>query len=125
MVLLKKTPQDDKYATYAKKISKDDLLIDFNKKAKDIFNQVRAFSPKPGAFFNIIIGNRRKKIKILKCSIIKEKANAKEIIREGNSSFAIGSSDFFISLITVQVEGKRVMSIEQFLRGAKESITIE
>src|ERR1043166_3047380 len=43
-------PQDESQATYAKKLTKDDGHIDWNKSAVEIERQVRAFDPWPGAF---------------------------------------------------------------------------
>ncbi len=44
-------PQDDERATYAPKLSKEDGLIDWNRPAADIHNQIRAMHPWPGAYF--------------------------------------------------------------------------
>jgi methionyl-tRNA formyltransferase len=44
------TPQDGESATYAAKISKKDARIAWNKGAKDIDRQIRAFTPEPGAW---------------------------------------------------------------------------
>lgn len=44
------TKQDDKNASYARKLRKEDGLIDWNRSACDIFNQVRGLVPWPGAY---------------------------------------------------------------------------
>ncbi len=43
-------PQSNEGVTYAKKISKDDLKIDFYEEALKVKNKIRAYDPKPGAF---------------------------------------------------------------------------
>jgi len=43
------TPQNDDEATYAKKIEKDELYIDWNRGAEEIHNKIRAFDPIPCA----------------------------------------------------------------------------
>ena len=45
-----RTPQDDSLSTYAKKITKEDCLIDFSKDAQTIHNQIRGLSPFPLSF---------------------------------------------------------------------------
>jgi methionyl-tRNA formyltransferase len=57
-------PQGEEGVTYTKKITKDDLLIDWTRSGKDIVNRIRAFSPVPGAY-GFLCGER---IKILKAS---------------------------------------------------------
>lgn len=41
-------PQDHSRATYAPKISKEDLYVDFSKSSTDIRNKIRAYDPTPG-----------------------------------------------------------------------------
>ncbi len=47
-----KIPQDNTLASYAPKLTKEMGLIDFNDKAENIHNKVRALYPWPMAFFN-------------------------------------------------------------------------
>ena len=42
--------QDDSLATFARNILREDEKIDWNKSAREIFNQIRALDPTPGAF---------------------------------------------------------------------------
>jgi len=47
------TPQDESKASYYKKRTPEDGIIDFNKTAREVFNLIRALSkPFPGAFFD-------------------------------------------------------------------------
>ncbi|RAO98948.1 methionyl-tRNA formyltransferase [Petrotoga sp. 9PW.55.5.1] len=46
---LKLTPQNDQEACYAEKLTKGDLIIDFNKSAFEVHNKIRAYDPYPGA----------------------------------------------------------------------------
>jgi methionyl-tRNA formyltransferase len=43
-------PQDEAQVTFARKLSKEDGLIDWTLPAEAIRNQIRGFSPWPGAF---------------------------------------------------------------------------
>ena len=57
---LEPTPQDASRATYAPNLSREDARIDWSSSAEKIRNQVRAFSPKPGAWAEF----RGKEVKI-------------------------------------------------------------
>ena len=43
--------QDDKFATYAKKIAKSEEEINWHNDVIIIYNQIRGLSPKPSAYF--------------------------------------------------------------------------
>ncbi len=45
--------QDESKATYAPKITKEDLIVDFSKPCEFVKNKIRAYDPKPGAFSNL------------------------------------------------------------------------
>ncbi|MDQ7833721.1 MAG: methionyl-tRNA formyltransferase [Desulfovibrionaceae bacterium] len=46
-------PQDESRATYAAKIGKAEAEVRFDRPVMDVHNRIRAFSPKPGAFFHV------------------------------------------------------------------------
>ena len=45
-----RSKQDESQATYAHMLKREDEWIDWNRSAKEIFNQIRALSPVPGAY---------------------------------------------------------------------------
>ena len=102
--------QNEKNITYAKKITSSYAKINFFKNAKEIYNHVRAFNPKPGAW--LVVNNER--IKILECKVTDKKGQVSEIISE---KFLIGCLDKSIQPTLIQREGKKPMVIEEFLRG--------
>ena len=63
--------QDVDEITYAPKITKDDLIIDWNKTAEEIHNRVRALAPFPGARAEILIGEEKRILKIFKVIVMK------------------------------------------------------
>ncbi len=65
---IKKIPQEHSRATYAKPIKKEEGKINWERSARDIFNQVRALKIWPKAFSNF----RDTQLKILDCEIIDE-----------------------------------------------------
>ena len=89
--------------------------INFNENVKNVFNKIRAFSPKPGAWF--LFNNER--IKIISCKKTIEKSIPSKII---NEHFHIGCNDGIIVPIVIQREGKKPMEIKEFLRGFTFSV---
>ena len=57
--------QNETYATYAKKITPELRRINFNNEVNTVYNQIRAFAPKPSAWF--VVNNER--FNIIKCSM--------------------------------------------------------
>jgi methionyl-tRNA formyltransferase len=54
---LKPTPQPESGVTYAKKLSRDEARLDWRLPAERLERQVRAFDPRPGAYF--LVGDER------------------------------------------------------------------
>ena len=107
--------QNEQEATYASKINSKMTQINFNESVKNVFNKIRAFSPKPGAWF--LLNNER--IKIISCKKTIEKSVPSKII---NEHFHIGCNDGIIVPIVIQREGKKPMEIKEFLRGFTFSV---
>jgi methionyl-tRNA formyltransferase len=110
--------QDLKEITYAPKITSNMRKLDFNESTDFILNKVRAFSPKPGAWF--LYANER--IKIISCKVEKGKYATSTII---NKQFHIGCIDGKICPEIIQREGKNQMKLEDFLRGFDFKINTE
>ena len=101
---IEKKPQDHSLATYAAKITPVDEEIHWDKTAEEIHNQIRALSPKPGAFCTITINGEKKRLKILRTYPTEE-------------GFSVPGKTGFLQLLDVQLEGKNPMKAEDFLRG--------
>lgn len=105
--------QDDSLASPAPKITKEICLIDWNKSAKEIHNLVRGLSPHPAAFFNY----NDKVIKIYKTEIVSG-INLKPFqFHQRKTELIIGCGKEALRILEIQQEGKKRMSIEEFLRG--------
>jgi len=106
--------QDESEVTFTRKIEKEDEIISFKDNATNIVNKVRALSLKPGAYFIY----KNIKIKILKASV-KEMGNSIEnkIYEANKSELLIGTRSNLLNVITLQVEGKKVMNYKDFYNG--------
>ena len=59
------TAQAEEGVLYAAKIDKAETRIDFSKPAQDVHNHIRGLSPFPGAWFELQIGGKPERVKVL------------------------------------------------------------
>jgi len=105
--------QNNSYSTPAPKISQETGKIDWNKPAEVIHNIVRGLSPVPCAYFF----HEGKKIKIYKTRVVeKENTSPGKIIQEKKNLYVDCIKDR-LELLELQLEGRKRMSAEEFLRG--------
>lgn len=111
------TPQDHSKATYLTKVQKSDGLIDFSRPATEIERQIRACDPWPSAF--TYLGG--KIFKIWDADVVQSEAEGKiaRAVCVSKKSFMIQTGDGLLKPNIVQLEGKKRMSCEEFLRGCK------
>ena len=104
-------------AIYAIKIAKDDELIVWSSDGLNIFNKIRALSPKPGAYTYF----RKKIIKIFKAEI----ANFVNSLPPGavtnvfKDCFNIACGKGGIKILELQMEGGKRISAKDFINGFK------
>ena len=101
--------------TYASKITSNITKINFYENVTNVFNQIQAFSPKPGAWFFF----QNERIKIISCKKLFNDSKPSSII---NESFHIGCKNGTIVPLIIQREGKKSMEIKDFLRGFQFSV---
>jgi methionyl-tRNA formyltransferase len=105
--------QDESLASPAPKITKEICLIDWNKSATEIHNLVRGLSPHPAAFFNY----NNKVIKIYKTEISTNVTLKPFQFHQTKTELVIGCGKDALQILEIQQEGKKRMSVEEFLRG--------
>jgi methionyl-tRNA formyltransferase len=105
--------QDNSLATKAPKITKETCLINWNNDAITIHNLIRGLSPYPGAFFMF----NNKIIKIYKSSVNYNVSIEPGRFSQTKNSLTIGCGKNALNIFELQMEGKRVMKIDEFLRG--------
>lgn len=107
--------QDESLATYAPMLKKEEGELDFSQPAEYLERKIRAFFPWPGAYL-IWNGNL---LKVKRASVLPQNP-----IPQGRRSVidglpAIGTAEGVLVLREVQPAGKKWMSGEEFLRGAR------
>jgi len=116
--------QDDSQATFAPKIQSEEMQIDWTRPARSLHNQVRALSPKPGAWCWFEAGGERKKLKILKSSVSAEMGFPGELLTLAKGRFGVAATRGALELLEVQPEGKKIMSVAEWLRGCRPFFTV-
>ncbi len=113
--------QDHSQATFCKTITKEEAKIDWSKTAQEIERIVRAFDPWPGTWTTI----DDKRMKIYPPTVIKNagEINSKpgEIFKIDNK-FGVMTGSGILTLSSLQLEGKKAMSSEDFLRGYPDTV---
>ena len=112
------SPQEDKGATRAYKLSKEEGLIDWNSDAEAINRKINAFNPDPGAWSNF----RGQIIKINKVRVSNESANA-GVLKAVEKSIYIGTATSALELLEVTPSGKAQMSATSWANGARLNAT--
>ena len=125
---LKETPQsaavshDSRLLKHAPKIFTETCAIHWNKPVDEVYNLIRGLAPYPAAFTFL----HDKKLKIYKA----EKINKAPAIQPGNfetdnkTSLLFACSNGYISILELQLEGKKKMAIADFLRGYRFDINL-
>ena len=115
---LKASPQQLNSDTkHAPKLFKGDCEIDWNKAAEQIHNQIRGLSPYPTAF--TVLGDKTLKIFSAEIEPGKPEIPAGTFSSDHKSYLKFAATDGYLSLKEMQLEGKKKMGIEEFLRGIR------
>lgn len=104
----------------APKIFRENCRINWNDNCEKIHNMVRGLSPFPGAFTTLVNEDgQTKQIKIFKTSWEKQDNPGKKgiIITDFKNNFSIVAGDGIVQVREIQMEGKKRMPVDEFLRG--------
>ncbi|MDF3047055.1 MAG: fmt [Candidatus Midichloriaceae bacterium] len=112
---LMRKKQSEDGITHAHKLSRSDEKINFNQEARLVGAQIRAFSPRPGAYFNY----NGETIKIIECEVdqtISTKGKPGTIL---DDDLHIACASGVIRPTLLQREGRKMLYTDAFLRGFK------
>ncbi len=113
-------PQDDSLSTYAKKITKEDCLLDFKLEARTLHNLIRGLSPIPLAFTHTPDG---KLLKVIESRVADEcrEHSGDEVGRviSLEDGIEVACAKGSVRILRVLPEGKSRMSADDFIRGRK------
>lgn len=106
--------QSEEGITYAKKIEKTETRIDWSQPVQDVHNHIRGLSPFPGAWCEMVLGNKNTRVKILSAKIVEGNGAPGEVL---DDALTISCQGGALLLEQVQKAGKQAGSAEEFLRG--------
>ena len=99
--------QEEKKASYAKKISKSEGKIDWNNLAESIIGKINGLYPNPGAWFSF----NGQRYKVLEAKIGNKSGNSGVVL---DDNLEIGCRDKSIQIITIQREGRTPKKAKEF-----------
>lgn len=117
---IKPIKQNNDDATYAYNIKREEELLDFNKTAKEVYNQIRGLNPFPGAYA-VLDG---KIIKIYNARITdrmftqKENGEITNVYKDG---FGISVKDYEVIITELKIEGKKRMLTKDYFNGIDQT----
>lgn len=108
-------------ASYARKVTKQDGLLDWNQAARTLFNRVRALTPWPGAYTYAGDQGRSTMLKIWAAELAsvapESSSRPGQILRADKTGIMVRCQDGALRIRTIQREGARRMSVGEFLLG--------
>ncbi|MGC8803012.1 MAG: methionyl-tRNA formyltransferase [Bacteroidales bacterium] len=105
----------------APKIYKDTCRINWHSTPFELHNLIRGLSPVPGAFSYMTNGSQKWLTKILRVSPRPEphELTPGAIVSDGKTYLRVASRGGFVEILSLQLEGKKRLPIEEFLKGFK------
>ena len=108
--------QEHQKATYASKLTKQDAIINWTRPASEILKKIKAFNPWPVA--HSILEQKNFRIWDAKLSKqINDISKPGSIIKTQSNEILVTAGDGMISLISVQLEGRKKMPALDFCKG--------
>ena len=109
--------QDDSQSSYVRMMDKSFGLMDFTQPVEVLERKVRALNPWPSAFTHM----DEKLLKIWDATVIQDN-NVKagdygKVKTDGKTCFMVACDGGYLSVNELQLEGKKRMKVEDFLRG--------
>ncbi len=113
------TPQNHEAATHTKKIEKELGNVNFKRPAKEIECLIRGLNPWPSAYTHL----NGKTLKLWKAKVVDENTDKKPgtIVKVSKNEILVQTGEGLLSLLEIQLEGKKRMPVDAFLRGYQVS----
>ncbi len=110
-------PQGETTTPYAKMLDKSMGEIDFSKSAVEIERLIRGMDPWPSAYTEL----QGKLLKIWQADVLEQTVDALPgtVVEVGKRDFTVAAGQGSLKILEVQPEGKKRMSADAFLRGAR------
>ncbi|MFW6102459.1 MAG: methionyl-tRNA formyltransferase [Chloroflexota bacterium] len=118
---LRPQAQDESQATYSKLIISKDAEIDWHLSAVELWRRVKAYNPWPSCY-TWCQGKRLKIHKSIPRGGLPEGEVGEVVALAESPGVGVVTGDGILGLCQVQLEGKREMSVDDFVRGKRDFI---
>jgi methionyl-tRNA formyltransferase len=118
---LKPQIQDEAQATYSKLIASEDAEIDWHLSAVELWRRTRAYNPWPISY-TWYDGKRLRIHRSIPIGNVAEGEIGKAIALPESPGVGVVTGEGILGLCQVQLEGKREMSADDFIRGRRDFI---
>ena len=116
-------PQNSAEASYTRELTREEGRIDWHLSTLDIWRRVRAYQPWPEAYTFY----QGKQIKIIEAIPLDMESPAEAglvvdllpVWKESGPAFGVGTGNGILGIKKVQIEGKRAIAAEDFVRGQR------
>jgi methionyl-tRNA formyltransferase len=108
------TPQPEEGVLYAAKIDKAETRIDFARDARDVHNHIRGLAPFPGAWFELEIGGKPERVKVLASEPAEGQGAAGQLLTD---DLVVACGSGAVRLTRLQKAGGKPLATADFLRG--------
>ena len=105
---------------HAPKIFTENCEIKWQKNVDEIYNLVRGLSPYPAAF--TFLGGKKLKIFSTKKEYTTTTENPGEMVTDNKTFLKFACANGYIQVTELQLEGKKKLAIEDFLRGWRNNL---
>lgn len=113
------TVQAEEGVVYAAKIDKAETRIDFSRPSQDVHNHIRGLAPFPGAWFELEIGGKPERVKVLASERAEGMGEAGSVL---DDQLTIACASGAVRLTKLQKAGGKPMLAADFLRGTPVSV---
>ncbi|WP_313057126.1 methionyl-tRNA formyltransferase [Agrobacterium cavarae] len=113
------TVQAEEGVLYAAKIDKAETRIDFSRPSQDVHNHIRGLAPFPGAWFELEIGGKTERVKVLASERAEGMGEAGSVL---DDQLTIACASGAVRLLKLQKAGGKPMLAADFLRGTPVAI---
>ena len=114
--------QNEEEVTFAYNIKREEEKIDFNKTAREVFNQIRGLYPFPVAYTEL----NGEIIKVCSSKIGEtKKGECGEIVSVYKDGIGVMCKDKEIILTRIKPSGKKEMDVKDYLNGIKDNLVGE
>lgn len=110
--------QDEALANYAEKLSKEEARLDWNKSAKQLWQEVRAFNPWPVSYFE----HQGNTIKVWQTQVSETTSTAAPgtILSANKHGIEVATADGVLILQSMQLPGKKPLNVADILNARGE-----